>query len=246
MRLLTTFIIAAALSLLGSPPKPALAQVNQGQGAKNASINQGGAFGFVHRTPWFSHPQMRTQLELNEDQFNKLNQAYTQSWSRYNQGLTGLDKSLAENERMQQHQELTGTFNKDFSKSVESVFADKQARQRYNQMDWQYRGYGAFNDPMVQQQLKLNGEQRQKFTKYNNEWNDQMNNWRREFQNDRDGMANKFSNARKEWQSRIDSVLTPEQRTTWKDMSGKPFDFPVDVYFQNSDTLNTSVKPDVK
>ncbi len=249
MKLLTTFGIVGVLSLVGSPPTQALAQANQTQGTQgsNAGVNpHGGAYGFVHPTPWFSNPKMRTQLELNEDQFNKLNQGYTQSWSRYNQGLTGLDKSLAENERMQRHQELTGSFNKDFSKSVDGVFTDKLARQRYNQMDWQYRGYGAFDDPTVQQQLKLNDEQRQKFTKYNNEWSNQMNTWQREFKNDRDGVANKFSNARKEWQNRIDSTLTPEQRTMWKDMSGKPFDFPADVYFQNSGTSNTSLKPAAK
>ena len=252
MRLLKSFCMVGALgvvSLGGAVAAYAQAELNQNQQSlrRNPGDNaQGGGYGGIDQTPWFSNPMVRQQLQLNENQFNQLNQGYTQSWSRYNQGLTGLDKSLAENARLQRQQELSGSFNKDFSKSIDDVFTDKAARQRYNQMDWQYRGYGAFNDPTVQQQLKLNDEQRQKFNQYNNEWNQQMGTWQREFGNDREGVNSKFSIARKEWQNRIDSTLTPDQRTMWRDMSGKPFDFPADVYFRTETKANTSLKPGVK
>ena len=189
---------------------------------------------------------MRQQLQLSDEQFNKLNKGYTQSWSQYNQGLSGLDKSLAEDQRLQRQQELSGGFSRDFSKTLDNVFTDKSARQRYNQMDWQYRGYGAFNDPTVQQQLKLNDEQRQTFNKYQNEWNQQLNTWQREFGNDRNGVANRFRDTNKELQNRINSTLTPEQRTIWTDLIGKPYDFPADVYLQNGAVVHSNLKPEVK
>ncbi len=252
MRLLKTICFMGSLGVLsvGWPAAVrAQAQLNQAQQAQrtNAGVTvHNGFYGGIHQMPWFSSPTIRQQLQLNEEQFNQLNNGYTQSWSVYNQGLTGLDKSLADDKRMQRQQELTGSFNKDFSKSVDGVFTDKAARQRYNQMDWQYRGYGAFNDPTVQQQLKLSDEQRQTFNKYQNEWNQQMNTWQSEFGNDRNGVANRWRDARKEWQNRINSTLAPEQRTMWTDMIGKPYDFPADVYFQNGASTNSSLKPVVK
>ncbi len=249
MRILKRFGIVGVLSLVGSTSIQVQAQSNQTQRAlgANSSINaQSGFYGGINQTPWFGNPTVRQQLQLNDEQFNQLNKGYTQSWNRYNQGLTGLDKSLADDQRMQRQRELSGTFNQDFSKSVDGVFSDETARRRYNQMDWQYRGYGAFSDPTVQQQLKLNDEQRQTFNKYQNEWNQQMTTWQREHGNDRIGVANRWREARKEWQNRINSTLAPEQRTVWTDMIGQPYDFPADVYFQNGSTTNTSLKPVLK
>lgn len=247
MRVLKTVGMAGLLGVMSfGGAVPARAQTQLDQQAKAGVNVQSGAYGGINQTPWFSNPTIRQQLQLNDDQFNQLNKGYTQSWSRYNQGLTGLDKTLADEQRIQRNQDLTGAFYKDFSKSTDGVFTDKTARQRYNQLDLQYRGYGAFSDPAIQQQLNLTDEQRQKFNKYHNEWNHQMHAWQRDFANDRDGVTSKFSDARKEWQNRINSTLTPEQRTMWNDMRGKPFDFPADVYFQNGTTTNTTLKPVVK
>jgi len=237
------------LSVGGATTALGQAQVNptqQGQGS-NASPGVGsGYFNSVNQSPWFSNAAIRRQLELNDEQYNQLNKAYTQSWSRYNQGITGLDKSLAEQERMQRQRGFADSFNKEFGSAIDETFTDKAARQRYNQMDWQYRGYGAFNDPTIQQKLNLTAEQRQKFSNYQNDWGQQLSTWQTEFPNDRDGVSSRFRDGRLEWQKRIDSTLTPDQRTMWRDMSGKPFDFPVDVYFQGNARSNSSFKPGAK
>jgi len=237
------------LSVGGAATAFGQTQVNpnqQGQGS-NASVNaNGGYFYGVNQSPWFSNTAIRQQLQLNDDQYNQLNKAYTQSWNRYNQGMTGLDKSLAEQERLQRQRGFADSFNKEFGSAVDETFTDTTARQRYNQMDWQYRGYGAFNDPTIQQKLNLTPEQRQKFSNYQNEWGQQLSTWQSEFPNDRDGVSSRFRDGRTGWQTRIDSTLTPDQRTMWRDMSGKPFDFPVDVYFQGNSRNNSSFKPKSK
>ena len=235
----------AALGLLSTGTAAAFAQgdrTQQQQGASTGVAAQAGIYGGIQQSPWFGNPSIRQQLQLNDDQYNRMNKSYGQAWDRYNKGLTGLDKNLAEQQRMQRYQELNGGFYKDFSGGIDEVFPDKAARQRYNQMDWQYRGYGAFNDPYVQKQLSLNEEQRQKFNQYDREWNTQMNNWRREFRNDRDGIANRFRESRRELQNRINSTLTPEQRTMWTDMNGKPFDFSPDVYFESDSNSQPNAK----
>lgn len=208
-------------------------QGNQGSDAQN------GFYGGVSRSPWFSNPTIRQQLQLNDEQFNKLNNAYTQSYTRYNQGLTGLDSKLNESQRAQRLQELHQGFNNEFYKSADGLFGNDTSRQRFNQMDWQYRGYGAFNDPNIQKQLNLTDEQRQRLSRYSDEWNNQMGTWRRDYTTDREGTATRFRDARRESQNRINSVLNPEQRRMWSDMVGKPVDLPEEVYFSNSSNTDT-------
>jgi len=220
---------------------------NQQRQGSNASLGaNGGYFYGVNQSPWFSNAAIRQQLQLNENQYNQLNKAYTQSWSRYNQGITGLDKSLAEQERLQQQRGFADSFNKEFGSAIDETFTDASAKQRYNQMDWQYRGYGAFNDPTIQQKLNLTAEQRQQFSNYQNEWGQQLSTWKSEYPNDREGVSSRFRDGRLGWQKRIDSTLTPDQRTMWRDMSGKPFDFPIDIYFQSNAPSNSSLKPGAK
>jgi len=250
MRLLKAFCLVGTLGALSvgwGPAAKGQVQSNQPQqrDGTQASVNsQSRFYGGISQIPWFGNATIRQQLQLNDDQFNKLNQGYTQSWSRYNQGINSLDKDLAEAQRMQRQQELNRGFYTDYSRSLDDVFSEKSARQRYNQMEWQYRGYGAFNDPMLQQRLKLNDDQRQAFNKYDREWNQQLNTWQREFGDDRTGTAKGFRDARKELQDRINSTLNDEQRTVWTDVIGKPYEFPVDVYFQNSGA--TGLNPVVK
>jgi len=234
-----------ALIVGGAVTAPCQAQVNadkQGLGSKEGEGAYGSNFRGFNQSPWFSNPSVRQQLQLNDDQYDKLIKAYSQSWSRFNEGITGLDKGLAEQERLQRQRGLTESFNKEFGSAVDETLPEKMARQRYNQMDWQYRGYGAFNDPIIQQKLNLTNEQRQKFSIYDSEWGEQISTWRSEYPRDREGVDNRYRDARLEWQRRIDSTLTPEQRTIWQDMSGKPFEFPADVYFENNARSKSSLK----
>lgn len=256
MILLKKFSIMGALGVAGFMATSAGAQQGQSPNAQkgnagvgaNAGANIGanaqrGLNGGIRQTPWFGNPNIRQQLQLNDEQYNQLNQSYTQSWQRYNQGLSGLDRNLNEQQRMQRMQEMNGCFQKDFSNSVNETLADKAARQRFNQMEWQYRGYDAFNDTTLQQQLKLNDEQRKKFAEYQNEWSDQMRSWQPEYAKDRDGVATRFREARRAQQERINSTLTPEQRQMWTDLYGKPFDFPDDVYFDSNSSSNSNANP---
>ena len=56
--------------------------------------------------------------------------------------------------------------------------------------------------------------------------------WQKEFAKDREGVANRYRESLRELRERINSTLTPEQRKLWIDMGGKPYEFPVEVYFQ--------------
>ena len=187
----------------------------------------------INQTPWFSNSAVRSELNLTDDQYNRLNKGYTQSWTRYNSNLSGLKSDLAQQERLRQRQELYGTFHKDFSTGMDDIVTDAAARRRYQQLHWQYRGYGAFNDPAIQKQLKLTDPQRLQLSNYDREWNTQMQGWNKNYAAQRDITTKRYNESRAQYHERINSTLTPEQQAAWSEMAGKPYDFPADVYLSS-------------
>jgi hypothetical protein len=179
-------------------------------------------------------------LNLNDDQFNQLNRSYGEYWNRYNQGMSQMGRDINEQQRMQRLRELEGNFQRDFSTSTNRVFTDPQQRERFNQLQLQYQGFGAFNDPRIQQQLNLTPQQRQRLNELNTEWNTQMGRLGTEFQTGDQGISNRLRNMRQQFNQRFDAILNDEQRQLWQGMVGEPFDFPPEVFFQtNTDVGGT-------
>lgn len=199
--------------------------------------------GYYTQTPWFSNPVVREQLQLNEQQLSRLNQGYQQSWTRYNRERNLLGDNLTPEQRLRREGELRSEFQRGFSPAVDASFTDTTARQRYNQMYWQYQGYDAFNDPTLQQQLELTPEQRQQLNEHGTAWNQQFDTWRSDYPRNRDRVGKELRDARREARQRINSTLTPEQRTKWNTVIGQPFEFEPDVYFHTEPTPNTTLKP---
>lgn len=188
----------------------------------------------IVQNPWFSNPTVRQQLQFNDNQINKMNQAYTESFKRYQQSLNNFDKNLSPEQRDQRMRALQQDFYADLSQSTGNMITDPTQRQRYNQLYWQFRGYNVFDDPTIQQKLNLTDAQRQKLAQYGRDWYAQMGKYNRDFQTDREGTTKRFNEARQqEWQ-RLISVLTPEQQQMWRQMTGEFYTFPPSVYFQNN------------
>lgn len=208
----------------------------QGQAGINANNN----FGGLRQQPWFNPRVIRQQLNLNDDQFNQLNRSYAEYWNRYNQGMSQLGRDLNQQQRMQRLRELEGNFQRDFSTSTNRVFTDPQQRERFNQLQLQYQGYAAFNDPRIQQQLNLTPQQRQRLNELNTEWNIQMGRMGSEFRTGDEGITNRMRNLQQQFNQRFNAILNDEQRQTWQGMVGEPFNFPPEVFFQtNTDAGGT-------
>lgn len=217
---------------------------NQNQNQGNKSSTQGstqgsvGMQGSIGQTPWFADQSIRQQFKWNDDQYNRLNTAYQKSYSSYQQELNRLN-SLPAEQRQQRMSELQGNFWKDFSTTTNEVITDPQQRQRYNQLYLQYRGYGAFEDPMIAQKLNLTDEQRQKLRQFGTEWSTQMGTLGQSYRTDREGATKRFQQMQSQSGERINSVLTPEQQRSWREMTGESYQFQPGVYFQGSTSGST-------
>jgi hypothetical protein len=240
MRLTKWFSAALAVTLLASMAAQAQQKGGQPQGQKGAPPVQGAAgqqgayHGGYGQMPWFSNQDARTHLKLNDAQYNQLNKGYGQAYEGYQTGMKNMGKDLTDEQRTQKMGELQQGFNKNLSTTANDVFTDPQQRQRYNQLQMQYRGYNAFSDPTVQDKLNLTAEQRQKLGQQGQEWNKQMNGFGAGYKSDPEGTTKKFNEMRTQNGERINSVLTPDQQKSYQQMTGQSYNFQPSAYFQTN------------
>lgn len=180
---------------------------------------------------WFSSPGVRQQLGLNDEQYNRLNDSYGTSWRRYNESVRRLGQDLAREQRRERLRAMRENFNREFSTARDQVFTEPERRSRYDQLYYQYRGYGAFDDPMVQQRLRLSPDQRRQLREYNREWSRQMSELNDRYVADPDAARVSYRDLQTQARERLGTVLTPEQRQRWLELTGEPYDFEADAYF---------------
>jgi|GEM_PF-3106783 len=228
----------AAQNQVGTPV-PGNADANN-QAKNQISPNQ---FNSISQQPWFGNAAVRDQLQMNDTQFNQLNRGYNQAWSQYDKGWGEINSNqkLTPQQRAQQIQQLDSRFYRDLSGSVDATFTSPAARKRFNELGLQYRGYSAFSDPTLQQQLGLTPEQQQRFTQYNSDWNQRWSRWNTTYPQNQQQVTTQYNDWRNGYWNNVNQTLTPQQQQMWNNMTGKQYEFPADVYFQNNTT--TTAKP---
>src|SRR5262245_2703435 len=136
-----------------------------------------GSTGFdgFNGNPWFNDMRARQELQLTQNQFNQLSRAYQNAWNQYQQGLQALQNSNVTDAQLQQRmQTLQARFYQTYNRAMDSGLTNQQMRQRYNQLNWQYQGFGAVNDAGFRQRLNLTPAQRQQLAAMGAQWNQQL------------------------------------------------------------------------
>ena len=195
----------------------------------------GSTFGGPGPRPWFSDPNVRQQLGLDENRFNQLNQSYDSAWRRYSQNVRGLGNA-ADPLRRERMRALRDEFERDFSLSRDTVINDPRTRDRYNQLYYQYQGYGAFEDPALQRRLNLTPQQRRQLGRAGEKWNSQMSRLGELFTLDPDSAARQYRVLQTETRERLGALLTPQQRRQWNESIGDSFEFSPESYFETDRT----------
>jgi len=104
-----------------------------------------------------------------------------------------------------------------------SVLKPEQSR-RLKQISIQQRGSQAFNEEDVQTTLKLTDDQKDKIKTLNEDAGKEM---REIFQNAQGNFreaGEKAGAVRKETMEKVLALLTDEQKKSWKEMTGEPFE----------------------
>jgi hypothetical protein len=220
-------------------PAGATSGTNTAASQNNALTGQGfnANFNGISQTPFFTDSAARRQLNLNNNQFNALNRAHQNAYSRYNQAVRQLDPNLTEQQREQHLQQLQAQFNQDLSGTVNTTLTDPQTRSRFDQLNRQFMGFNAFNDPTIRRQLNLTPQQVRQLRTLSNNWRQQLQQFRRGAGNDLGAIdQNQFAQLQQQAMAQLNGVLTPEQQQLWSQQIGQPVSFSPNVFFGADDT----------
>ncbi len=193
----------------------------------------------VSQNPW--HSGLQQQLNLTPQQTQQLNQTYTDHYNKYQQQVNGLPNNLSPQERQQRLNQYRQDFYNSYNTSSAPVFTSADQRNRYNQLYLQYRGYGAFEDPAVQQKLNLTAAQKQQVAQFEQNWNTQMDAVPRQYKTDPNGARQAFDRLQQQNQQNINTILSPSQISQWRQVIGNPYSFEASQYMPGSPPAPGSV-----
>ena len=207
MRRLVPLSVALAVVLLAAPGAQA-----QQKGRGKGGFGRGGGMGFgLTPVALLSQKSVQEELKLSEDQLGKVKELA----AKQRGGGKGF-KDLSKEERQQRIEERA----KASDKAIAAILKPEQVT-RLKQISLQVRGARAFSDPQVASALKLTDDQKEKIKTIQEDARKDM---RELFQGGGgEGAREKIAAARKATNEKAMNVLTPDQKATWKELTGAPF-----------------------
>jgi Spy/CpxP family protein refolding chaperone len=177
--------------------------------------------------PVLSNPGVQKELNLKDEQISKLKDALTKVRDNHKDDIANFAKMSKE-----QQAKLFKTYAEESNKAIAGVLDDKQLK-RFKQISWQLSGSSALQDPELQKELKLTDEQKKKldgvFDDANNKLQD-LNKKLQELTKNRETNPEKYKELQKKYEElqkdiekKANDVLTEEQKKSFKELLGKPF-----------------------
>ncbi len=198
---------------------PALAQ--QGRGGR----------GFGGGAALLSNKSVQKELKATDEQAEKLNTLAREMMEKQREDYQGL-RDLSQEERREKMQELTRAHTAELGKGMREILKPEQVK-RLQQIQLQQAGAAAFSSPRGQEGLKLTDDQKTKLREINEESGQAMREAFQGAQSDREGAMKKIGEVRKQATEKAVGVLTDDQKKSWKDMTGEPFEIVYEPRPQN-------------
>jgi len=190
----------------------------------SSALAQGRGFGggmMGGGTQLLTNKSVQDELKVTEDQTSKLTTFAEEMQGKQREAFQGF-QDLSPDERRTKMAEVTRTMQADLKKGLAEILKPEQVK-RFEQIQIQQMGASAFAMPRVVEALKITDEQKTKFQDINQAMMTQMGELRQQIQDDREGTMKKIADLRKETTEKAMAVLTAEQKTSYKELTGKPF-----------------------
>lgn len=252
MQRLLTILAMVALAVLIAGPTFAQQQGQQGKGEAKGQVQGKGASEQapkgqakgqqdrnqfyppgITQNPWFSNPAVREHLKITDEQYNKMNQAWGQSFDKFRTGVNDLGNVSAD-QRSKSMQDLSGTFNKSFSQATQGVLNQDQ-QNRYNQLQMQYGGFNFMFDPDITTQLNLTQQQQTQLQNAANQW--QSNVGRIDWSDPQKGMQSYYGLLPRV-RDTVRDILNDTQDAVYDRLYGEPFRWSTDVNVNTNNNNN--------
>ncbi len=203
-----------ALFAFGALAAPALAQ---GRGGFGMGMGGGGAMMVLR------NPDVHKELKLSEEQVGKLTALAEELQGSMQDRFQGL-QDLSPEERRDAMMKMQKEMNEEVAGKVKGYFSEEQMT-RYNQLVLQSRGAQAWADEEIATKLKITDEQKKKLAEIQEAYMAEMRDSRQGGGGDPQAMQAKMAEMRKANTEKVMAVLTPDQKKMWSEMTGKPFEF---------------------
>ena len=187
-----------------------------------AAQGQGrGMFGRGNAAMLLNNESVQKELKLDNTQVEKgkeLSEKTREKMTEARDSVQGLEGE----ERMTKMRELNREINESALKTMGEFLKPEQVA-RLKQIVNQQRGAMAFSDPEIAKKLNLTDSQKTDIQEIVRESREKMPS-RDDFQSDREAAMKKMQEVNKETLSQVEGKLNDEQRKTWKDLLGAPFE----------------------
>ena len=210
MRTMTKTIVA--LGVVAFLATPAMAQQGRGGGR-----GFGGGAAFL-----VGNASVQQELKLDAGQIEKAKAVADKAREKFTAARESL-QSLEGEERAKKQRELAAEVNADTHKAVKEFMKPEQVKRLY-QITHQVQGAQAFTDEHVQKHLKLTDAQKSDIEGIVTASGQEMRKIFQENQGDREAIGAKMTELRKETLAKVEAKLTDEQKASYKEMLGAPFE----------------------
>jgi Spy/CpxP family protein refolding chaperone len=200
--------VALTLGTLSLLASPAWAQGRGGFG--------GGGVGFL------AAPNVQKDLKLTDAQVGKVQETLQAVREKHRDEYAALRDASPE-ERQAKMRTLTNTVNDEVKKAL-AFTADES--KRFDQISLQTHGLMAFGDPTVAEKLKLTDNQKAKIREIaeasRGQFGGALN--KDASEQERTDARNKRAATQKENMTKVQALLTVDQKQAWKELTGEPIE----------------------
>jgi len=165
-------------------------------------------------------PNVQDELKLTAEQIRSLPPTLSLVVNKAREEMKVL-RDLPPHEQIKKQRELTRAMNDEAKKSL-SMSADQS--KRFDQIGLQQRSIEAFADPEVDAKIMLTGEQKAKIREFSNDALARSQEIIEGAGNDREEAIRKIRQLQRDLMEKAQTVLTDDQKATWKDLTGEPFE----------------------
>jgi Spy/CpxP family protein refolding chaperone len=177
-----------------------------------------GGFGMGGGAMLLSNKSVQKELKVTDEQTEKLNTLATETMTKNRERFAGLADATPE-ERQSKMREAQAELHK----SLDGVLKTEQVK-RFKQIELQVGGLMAFNQPRIQEALKLTDDQKSKVKEIAEEARGAMPS-REDAQADQAAAQKKRAEITKGATEKVTALLTEDQKKEWKELTGEPFDY---------------------
>jgi len=227
-KVVLTFGLAALVTL------PAVAQQQQ-RGGRGFG-GRGGFGGFGGPGMLLQNEGVKKELKLTDEQAKKASEAVTKVREKHQDEFQGL-RDLSQDERREKMTQITKVISDETTKALADILTPEQQK-RLKQIQLQQRGPQAFSDPDVLKALKLTDDQKEAIKTINEDFTQDSRELFQSFGRGNRGAGRglggaggfspenqkKITELRKETMGKVMAVLKDDQKKTWKEMTGDPFE----------------------